>query len=65
MGLQENVMTELKAAMKAKLKNLVKEKLITEDDEHRGQEVIQKVTDQHVKEIDQRVEQKEKELMTF
>ena len=47
------------------LKSLVKEKLITEDDEHRGQEVIQKLTDQHVKEIDQRVEQKEKDLMTF
>ena len=47
------------------LKNLVKEKLITEDDEHRGQEVIQKLTDQHVTEIDQRVEQKEKYLMTF
>lgn len=47
------------------LKNLVKEKLITEDDEHRGQEVIQKLTDQHVKEIDQRVEQKEKDLMSF
>jgi ribosome recycling factor len=47
------------------LKNLVKEKLITEDDEHRGQEVIQNLTDQHVKEIDQRVEQKEKDLMTF
>lgn len=47
------------------LKNLVKDKLITEDDEHRGQEVIQKLTDQHVKEIDQRVEQKEKELMSF
>ena len=47
------------------LKNLVKEKLITEDDEHRGQEVIQNLTDQHVKESDQRVEQKEKDLMTF
>lgn len=46
------------------LKNLVKEKLITEDDEHRGQEVIQNLTDQHVKEIDQRVEAKEKDLMT-
>jgi len=49
----------------SELKNLVKEKLITEDDEHRGQEVIQNLTDQHVKEIDQRVEQKEKDLMTF
>jgi len=49
----------------SELKNLVKEKLITEDDEHRGQEVIQNLTDQHVKEIDQRVETKEKDLMSF
>ncbi len=31
------------------LKGLVKEKLISEDDERRGQEIIQKLTDQHVK----------------
>ncbi|RTZ75802.1 MAG: ribosome recycling factor [Gammaproteobacteria bacterium] len=45
------------------LKELVKEKLITEDDERRGQEVIQKLTDQHVKEIDEMLEAKEKDLM--
>lgn len=45
------------------LKDLVKEKLITEDDERRGQEVIQKLTDQHVKEIDELLEAKEKDLM--
>jgi ribosome recycling factor len=47
------------------LKELVKEKMITEDDERRGQEIIQKLTDQHVKEIDQRLAVKEEELMSF
>jgi len=45
------------------LKELVKEKLISEDDEHRGEEVIQKLTDQHVKEIDEMLSQKEADLM--
>jgi ribosome recycling factor len=45
------------------LKGLVKEKLISEDDERRGQEIIQKVTDQHIKEIDTILEAKEKDLM--
>ena len=45
------------------LKDLVKEKLITEDDERRGQEIVQKLTDQHVKEIDELLEAKEKDLM--
>jgi ribosome recycling factor len=45
------------------LKSLVKEKLISEDDERRGQEIIQKVTDQHIKEIDGVLEAKEKDLM--
>ncbi len=45
------------------LKDLVKDKLISEDDERRGQEIIQKLTDQHIKEIDGLVEQKEADLM--
>ena len=45
------------------LKNLVKEKLISEDDERRGEEIIQKLTDQHVKEIDGLLEKKESDLM--
>ncbi len=45
------------------LKGLVKEKLISEDDERRGQEIIQKLTDQHVKEIDDLVQAKEADLM--
>ena len=46
------------------LKELVKEKLISEDDEHRGQEIIQKLTDQHVNEIDQLMAKKEEALMS-
>jgi ribosome recycling factor len=45
------------------LKELVKEKMISEDDERRGQEIIQKLTDQHVKEVDEALEVKEKELL--
>ena len=46
------------------LKELVKEKLISEDDERRGQEIIQKLTDQHVKEIDELMARKEADLMS-
>lgn len=45
-------------------KDLVKEKLISEDDEHRGQEIIQKLTDQHVKMIDELLAKKEVDLMS-
>ena len=47
------------------LKELVKEKLISEDDEHRGQEIVQKLTDQYVKEVDQVLERKEADLMAI
>ncbi len=47
------------------LKSLVKEKLISEDDEHRGEEIIQKLTDQHVKEVDELLAKKEADLMAF
>jgi ribosome recycling factor len=47
------------------LKSLVKEKLISEDDEHRGQEIIQKLTDQYVQEIDVLLEKKEADLMSI
>lgn len=45
------------------LKNMVKEKMISEDDERRGQEMIQKLTDKYVKDVDQVLEEKEKDLM--
>ena len=47
------------------LKDLVKEKMISEDDERRGQDIVQKLTDQYVKEVDQVLEQKETDLMAI
>jgi ribosome recycling factor len=47
------------------LKNAVKDKLISEDEERRGQELIQKLTDQFVKEVDTLLEAKEKDLMAI
>lgn len=46
------------------LKKLVKDKEISEDDERRTQEHVQKLTDRHVAEIDTLVAQKEAEIMT-
>lgn len=45
------------------LKAFLKEKEISEDEERRGQDTIQKLTDERVTEVDQIVADKEKELM--
>ena len=45
------------------LKELVKEKEITEDAERRCEEQVQKITDGHVGSIDKILEEKEKELI--
>jgi ribosome recycling factor len=45
------------------LKSLVKEKEISEDDERRAQEAVQKLTDQYIAEIEAVLVHKEKELM--
>lgn len=45
------------------LKDLLKEKGISEDDERRGQDVIQKLTDQYIADIDNLLAKKETELM--
>lgn len=44
-------------------KSLLKEKEITEDDEHRAQDEIQKLTDRHTDAIDKLLENKEKEML--
>jgi ribosome recycling factor len=49
----------------ADLKELVKEKEISEDDERRGQELIQKLTDQYVKDVDLALAAKEEDLMSI
>jgi ribosome recycling factor len=45
------------------LKEMLKEKLIAQDEDRRAQDDIQKLTDKHVAEIDQAMADKEKELM--
>lgn len=47
------------------LKKMVKDKEISEDDERRMQDEIQKLTDKFVAEIDEQVAQKEVEIMTI
>ncbi|HEX7747297.1 MAG TPA: ribosome recycling factor [Bordetella sp.] len=46
------------------LKKLVKDKTISEDDERRAQDDVQKLTDRFVADIDKLVAQKEAEIMT-
>ncbi len=50
---------------KSELKEMVKEKMISEDDERRGGEIIQKLTDQYVKAVEKVLEEKEKDLMAI
>ena len=45
------------------IKDLLKEKMIGEDDEHRAHEEVQKITDKHVANIDAILAEKESELM--
>ena len=47
----------------ADLKEMLKEKMIAQDEERRGQDEVQKLTDRFVAEIDQLVAAKEKEIL--
>ncbi len=47
------------------IKELLKNKEISEDDDHRAELEIQKVTDKHVTQVDEIVAVKEKELLEF
>jgi ribosome recycling factor len=47
------------------LKNLLKNKEIGEDDEKKFEKTVQTFTDEHIKIIDEKVETKEKEIMTI
>jgi len=46
------------------LKKLLKDKLVTEDEERRAQDEVQKLTDSKIAEIDKLLADKEKELMS-
>ena len=47
------------------LKNLLKNKEISEDDEKKNEKEIQVLTDNHIKLIDEKISSKEKEIMTI
>jgi len=47
------------------LKSLVKDKEISEDDEKINEKLVQTFTDEHIKTIDNKVDAKEKEIMTI
>ena len=47
------------------LKNLLKKKEISEDDEKKSEKEIQDLTDKHIKLIDEKISYKEKEIMTI
>jgi ribosome recycling factor len=47
------------------LKNLVKDKEISEDEEKKNEKIVQVFTDEHIKTIDLKVQAKEKEIMTI
>ncbi|MBL1142345.1 MAG: ribosome recycling factor [Proteobacteria bacterium] len=44
-------------------KELVKEKMISEDDEHKAEDRIQKLTDENIATVDKNLEQKEAEML--
>ena len=56
-------MRNLRRDANATLKDLLKQKECSEDDERRAQDDIQKLTDRHVAEVDKQFAQKEAELM--
>ncbi|MEO8767521.1 MAG: ribosome recycling factor [Nitrosospira sp.] len=58
-------MRNIRRDANAHLKDLLKEKNIAEDDERRGQDEIQKLTDRHIAEIDKLLQTKESELMAI
>lgn len=47
------------------IKNLLKEKQISEDDDHRAQDEMQRLTDRFIKEVDVAVQAKEQELLAI
>lgn len=49
----------------SEFKEALKEKMITEDELHGGEDQIQKITDQHVKDVDKYLEIKETDLMSM
>lgn len=58
-------MRNIRRDSNAQLKELLKDKLIAEDDDRRAQEEIQKLTNYYIAEVDKLLQAKESELMAF
>jgi ribosome recycling factor len=58
-----NVVRQVRRDANERLKKLLKEHKISEDDERKGLEQVQKVTDEHVKLIDDLQKKKDQELL--
>ena len=52
-----------KADQKQQVKDLLKKKLVSEDDDKRAEQEVQKMTDRYIGEVDKLVVAKEKEIM--
>tara|TARA_B100000945_G_scaffold310169_1_gene301813 strand:+ start:382 stop:933 length:552 start_codon:yes stop_codon:yes gene_type:complete len=50
---------------KDQIKNLLKDKDISEDEEKKNEKIIQKITDDNIKNIEEKIISKEKEIMTI
>lgn len=49
----------------SEIKEALKEKMISKDEAHAGEEQVQKITNQYVKEVDTELELKEKDLLSM
>ena len=47
------------------LKEMKKEKLLAEDEAHKGQDEVQKITDDYINKVEAQAAEKEKEIMAF
>lgn len=56
-------MRNMRREANAQLKELLKDKLIAEDEDRRAQDDIQKLTDRYIAEVDKLLQTKEAELM--
>ncbi|MCX6550419.1 MAG: ribosome recycling factor [Acidobacteria bacterium] len=58
-----NSVRQVRRDMNEKLKKLLKDKLVSEDDERKGLDEVQKITDQHVVLIDELQKKKDTDLL--
>lgn len=61
----KNAVRQARREANDEIKKLEKDGKVSEDDAHRGLDRVQKLTDDHVKKLDELGKQKDKELMEF